>query len=213
MRIWDMILDSEPVAERPVSQDRAPPVRGGAGSLAVKIRNRVKVTHPASWASEGCATPNDPLFIMPGDGLHPRNLTVTILPATVNSGAPEFLRASLRQYVLEWAGLERDAPQTGKCVLGHYATMTFRLPRAGRVLWFQRWHLSDGRILVVATHTSSGIPSSAAIAEMHQIVMDIAPVPATTAVLAEADGRPAEANSVAPARRPWWRGGWFARER
>ena len=62
------------------------------------------MAHPAAWACEGRATPEDPLFVMPGAGQHPRQLVVTVVPATARSGAPEYLLASLRQYVYEWGG-------------------------------------------------------------------------------------------------------------
>jgi len=182
-----------------------------ADQLATTTCHQIAVAYPAAWVCEGCATPENPLFIMPGDGQHRRQLVVTVVPTTACSGAQEYLLASLRQYVYEWGGLDRELPQTGMCALGYYATMIFRLPRSGRVLWFQRWHCSDGRLLVVASHASVGVPSKLAIAQMHRVVMGIR---RTTNPMGAGLGRagwPEQKATVAAgetavsAHVPWWR--------
>ena len=198
----DIILEPEPAGSPVREGQAAESVRMAGGTWATVTCNQVAVTYPAAWTSEGCATPDDPLFLIPADEQQFQRLVVSVVPAAAQTGFPEMLLHELRQFVHEWAGLERDPPRTGTCALGHYATMTFRLPRSGRVLWFQRWHCSDGRIQVVASHTSSGVPSEAAKAEMHRIVMGIVRAPAP------AEKPPAGAGAKVSGRRPWWRFGW-----
>ena len=202
MRALDIILEPEPAGSPVREGQAAESVRMAGGTWATVTCNQVAVTYPAAWTSEGCATPDEPLFLIPADEQQFQRLVVSVVPAAAQTGFPEMLLHELRQFVHEWAGLERDPPRTGTCALGHYATMTFRLPRSGRVLWFQRWHCSDGRIQVVASHTSSGVPSEAAKAEMHRIVMGIVRAPAP------AEKPPAGAGAKVSGRRPWWRFGW-----
>lgn len=198
----DIILEPEPAGSPVPENHAADSARMAGGAWATVACNQVAVTYPAAWASEGCATPDDPLFLIPANEQQLQRLVVSVLPAAAPARFPETLMHELRQFVHEWAGLERDPPRTGICALGYYATMTFRLPRSGRVLWFQRWHCSDGRIQVVASHTSSGVPSEAAKAEMHRIVMGIVRAPAP------AEKPPAGAGAKVSGRRPWWRFGW-----
>ena len=199
MRALDIILEPEPAGSPVREVQAAESVRMAGGTWATVTCNQVAVTYPAAWSSEGCATPDDPLFLIPADEQQFQRLVVSVVPAAAQTGFPEMLLHELRQFVHEWAGLERDPPRTGTCALGHYATMTFRLPRSGRVLWFQRWHCSDGRIQVVASHTSSGVPSEAAKAEMHRIVMGIVRAPAP------AEKPPTGAGAKVCGCRPWWR--------
>ena len=199
MRALDIILEPEPAGSPVREVQAAESVRMAGGTWATVTCNQVAVTYPAAWTSEGCATPDDPLFLIPANEQQLQRLVVSVLPAAAPARFPETLMHELRQFVHEWAGLERDPPRTGICALGYYATMTFRLPRSGRVLWFQRWHCSDGRIQVVASHTSSGVPSEAAKAEMHRIVMGIVRAPAP------AEKPPAIAGAQVSGCRPWWR--------
>ena len=199
MRALDIILEPEPAGSPVREGQAAESVRMAGGTWATVTCNQVAVTYPAAWASEGCATPDDPLFLIPANEQQLQRLVVSVLPAAAPARFPETLMHELRQFVHEWAGLERDPPRTGICALGYYATMTFRLPRSGRVLWFQRWHCSDGRIQVVASHTSSGVPSEAAKAEMHRIVMGIVRAPAP------AEKPPAWPGTGVFRGRPWWR--------
>lgn len=100
------------------------------------------------------------------------------------------------------------------CALGRYATMIYRLPRSGRVLWFQRWHCSDGRLLVVASHASVGVPSKPAMAEMHRIVMGIVRAPSLVGEDSGGTGWPerkaegAAEEAAASVRAPWWLRWW-----